>query len=218
MKCTYIPPANGRIWPNSPLYSAVYGRSHIVQFFYGAVFLDLSKAFDTVSHDRLIQKLGTIGFSQPTINWFSSYLSNRSQVTSIEQSSTQPVHVGVPQGSILGPLLFLIYVNEIPSTVNNCDISLYADDTVLFCSAKTIIELEQKLNSDLQNLSRWFGANRLTLNTSKCKFMVFGSNAKLAKLQNVNLLINNSPLNRVESFKYLGITLIKSDIIVVRSY
>ena len=122
----------------------------------GAVFLDISKAFDTVSHDRLIQKLGTIGFSQPTINWFSSYLSNRFQVTSIglEQSSTQPVHVGVPQGSILGPLLFLIYVNEIPSTVNSCDISLYADDTVLFCSAKTTIELEQKLNSDLQNLSR----------------------------------------------------------------
>ena len=69
-----------------------------------------------VSHDRLIQKLGTIGFSHPTINWFSSYLSNRFQVTSIglEQSSTRPVHVGVPQGSILGPLLFLIYVNEIP--------------------------------------------------------------------------------------------------------
>ncbi|CAB4008226.1 Hypothetical predicted protein, partial [Paramuricea clavata] len=147
---------------------------------------------------------------EPTINWFSSYRSllNRFQVTSIglEQSSTQPVHVGVHQGSILGPLLFLIYVNEIPSTVNSCDISLYADDTVLFCSAKTMIELEQKLNSDLQNLSRWFDANRLTVNTSKCKFMVSGSNAKLAKLQNINLL-NNSPLNRVESFKYLGITL-----------
>jgi hypothetical protein len=98
-------------------------------------------------------------------------------------------------------------VNEIPSTVNSCDISLYADDTVLFCSAKTTIELEQKLNSELQNLSRWFGANRLILNTSKCKFMVFGSNAKLAKLQNINLLINNRPLSRVESFKYLGITL-----------
>jgi hypothetical protein len=92
-------------------------------------------------------------------------------------------------------------VNEISSTVNNCDISLYADDTVLFCSAKTTTELEQKLNSDLQNLSRWFGANRFTLT-----LMVFGSNAKLAKLQNINL-INNSPLNRVESFKYLGITL-----------
>ncbi|CAB4023166.1 Hypothetical predicted protein [Paramuricea clavata] len=114
---------------------------------------------------------------EPTINWFSSYLSNRFQVTSIglEQSSTQPVHVGVPQRSILGPLLFLIYVNEIPATVNSCDISLYADDTVLFCSVKTTIELEQKLNSDLQNLSRWFGANCLVLNTFKCKFMVFGA-------------------------------------------
>ena len=68
------------------------------------------------------------------------------------------MQVGVPQGSILGPLLFLIYVNDLPSTVNSCDISLYADDTVLFCSAKSAIELEQKLNSDLLNLSHWFAA------------------------------------------------------------
>ena len=98
-------------------------------------------------------------------------------------------------------------MNDLPSTVNNCDISLYADDTVLFCSAKSATELEQKLNSDLLNLSNWFTANRLILNTSKCKFMVFASNAKLTKLNNVNLLINNCPLNRVESFKYLSITL-----------
>ncbi len=98
-------------------------------------------------------------------------------------------------------------MNEIPSTVNNCNISLYADDTVLFCSAKTAIELEQKLNSDLQNLSLWFAANRLTLNTSKCKLMVFRSNAKLAKLCDIHLLIDNCPLNRVKSFKYLGITI-----------
>ena len=175
----------------------------------GAVFLDLSKAFDTVSHDRLIKKLSTIGFSQETIHWFTCYLSNRTQVTSVglEKSTTKPVQVGVPQGSILGPLLFLIYVNDLPSTVNNCDITLYADDTVLFCSAKSAIELEQKLNSDLLNLSHWFAANRLTLNTSKCKFMVFTSNAKLTRLNSVSLLIDNCPLSRAESFKYLGITL-----------
>ena len=85
--------------------------------------------------------------------------------------------------------------------------TLYADDTVLFCSAKSAIELEPKLNSDLRNLSHWFAANRLTLNTSKCKFMVFASNAKLTRLNNVSLLIDNCPLSRTESFKYLGITL-----------
>ena len=79
--------------------------------------------------------------------------------------------------------------------------------TVLFCSAKSAIELEQKLNSELLNLSHWFAANRLSLNTSKDKFMVFANNAKLTRLNDVNLLINNCPLNRVESFKYLGITL-----------
>ena len=175
----------------------------------GAVFLDLSKAFDTVSHDRLIKKLSTIGFSQETIHWFTCYLSNRTQVTSVglEKSTTKPVQVGVPQGSILGPLLFLIYVNDLPSTVNNCDITLYAYDTVLFCSAKSAIELEQKLNSDLPNLSHWFAANRLTLNTSKCKFLVFASNAKLTRLNNISLLIDNCPLSRTESFRYLGITL-----------
>ena len=175
----------------------------------GAVFLDLSKAFDTVSHDRLIKKLSTIGFSQETIHWLTCYLSNRAQVTSVglEKSITKPVQVGVPQGSILGPLLFVIYVHDLPSTVNNCDITLFADDTVLFCSAKSAIELEQKLNSDLLNLSHWFAANRLTRNTSKCKFMVFASNTKLARLNNVSLLIDNSPLSRAESFKYLGITL-----------
>ena len=175
----------------------------------GAVFLGLSKAFasDTVSHDRLIKKLSTIGFSQETIHWFTCYLSNRTQVTfvGLEKSTTKPVQVGVPQGSILNPLLFLIYVNDLPSTVNICDITLYADDTVLFCSAKSAIELEQKLNSDLLNLSHWFAANRLTLNTSKCKFMVFASNAQLTRLNDVSLLIDNCPLSRAESFKYLGI-------------
>ena len=176
----------------------------------GAVFLDLSKALDTVSHDRLINELDCIGFSYATIDWVKSYLLNRFQVTTvgIEHSSTMLVEVRVAQGSILGPLFFLIYVNDMPSSIENFNISLYPNDTVLYCSAKTPQHLEEQLNSDHLNLSKWIVENRLTLNPSKCKFMIFGGNAKLKKLTYIHhLSINSCLLDRVESFKYLGVIL-----------
>ena len=97
----------------------------------GTVFLDLTKAFDTVDHQRLIHKLYSTGFSNHSVEWFKSYLANRCQVTAVENahSSTKLVPVGVPQGSILGPLLFLIYVNDLTSCLQQCDLTLYADDT-----------------------------------------------------------------------------------------
>ena len=147
----------------------------------GAVFLDLSKAFDTVDHALLYQKLVVAGLAEECVNWFKSYLSNRSQVTALANhiSSPKSVLVGVPQGSVLGPLLFLIYVNDLPLYVNNCDISLYADDTVIYCSLTCTQDLQDKLNSDLQSLCQWFNSNLLTLNVSKCKFEVYGSSRKL---------------------------------------
>ena len=120
--------------------------------------------------------------------------------------SIKPVPVGVPQGSILGPLLFLVYVNDLPSCLRECDLTLYADDTVIYVSAKDAATLESRLNIDLQSISKWFFDNLLTLNENKCKFVLFGSSQKLKSSQNFSLCINDYNLERTDSFKYLGVT------------
>ena len=173
----------------------------------GAVFLDLSKAFDTVDHTILFSKLCAIGLSDNVICWFNSYLSNRKQVTSVANSlsTTKPVAVGVPQGSVLGPLLFIIFVNDLPLFPRYCETALYADDKVLYCHAKDPKELASNLNHDLQCLFEWFNTNLLTLNTSKCKFIIFGSPRKLKNTE-ISIKINQSALEKVDSYKYLGVT------------
>ena len=132
----------------------------------GVAFLDLSKAFDTVNHSRLLLKLKSIDFSSHLCEWFKSYLTHRCQVTVVDnkQSSVMLVNMGVPQGSILGPLLFIIYVNELPNCIMSCDISMYADDTVIYFSSKSVKNIERKLNEDLANIQKWFTDNLLTLN------------------------------------------------------
>ena len=125
------------------------------QCYTGVVFVDLKKAFDTVDHQVLLEKLKIIGISDSSIVWFREYLQNRRIVTQVGNtlSREQCISYGVPQGSILGPLLFALYINDMVKTVENCKIHLYADDTVLYFSSKNPHTVQQKLQQELNTIS-----------------------------------------------------------------
>ena len=165
-----------------------------------SVFLDFSKAFDTVDHAILLCKLKSVGLDDNSLNWFESYLSSRQQVTSIDNtlSSSLPVSVGVPQGSILGPLLFIIYINDMPNIFKHSKILLYADDTLLYYSSKSACDIEKNVNEDLNLISQWLDQNLLTLNCKKSKFVLFGGNSRLKSFTNISIYMStniNLPVN-----------------------
>ena len=164
--------------------------------------MDLSEAFDTVDHNLLLQK--SVGLSDDTVNWFQSYNTNRKQRTSVRDtlSVAALITVGVQQGSILGPLLFLIYVNDLPSCQLASEIILYDDDTVIYYSSTDLFDLESKLNSDLATVSIWFSSNLLTPNISKCNFVTFDSSRKLKLVNDVSLGVNSTDIESSDSFKY----------------
>ena len=130
----------------------------------GMILIDLQKAFDIIDHDVLLQKLYGIGFSKRTVNWFKSYLSNRSFKANLGNNFSQPASVscGVPQGSILDPPLFLIYDNDMSQAVK-CDLFLYADDSCLVFQHKYINEIEKQLNVDFSSICDWFVDNKLSI-------------------------------------------------------
>ena len=173
----------------------------------GLVFLDLSKAFDTLDHNLLLDKLYAFGFNRSAVQWFKSYLSDRSQSVCINgiSSDHEPVSFGVPQGSVLGPLLFIMYVNDLPRAVNNCNIELYADDTLLYFASKSVSTIESNLNLDLLNVIHWLRANFLSLNIDKTKMMLIGTHQRLATVSNFTVQANGHNIERVNKFKYLGV-------------
>ena len=142
--------------------------------FVGAVFLDLKRAFDTVCHPILINKLHIFGVGGLELDWFTSYLSNRKQNTKVGTATSDlaSVNFGVPQGSILVPLLFTLYINSLHSIVSNCKVNLYADDTALVCAGKSVADIGEKLTADMGKVEVWMEESRLTLNASKTKAML----------------------------------------------
>lgn len=175
-----------------------------------AVFFDLSKAFDSIDHTLLKKKLFTAGIRGTCYNLLDSYLSDRIQYTKVNNcnSNLHPVQFGVPQGSTLSPLLFIIFINDLTTRISTPQISLYADDTAFYLSNKDPIKLSRDLTKASNNFQNWCMANKLTLNQSKCKAMLFCSRPMYPKISSqIKILIDNIPIQRVNEFNYLGITL-----------
>ena len=148
------------------------------------LFIDLKKAFDTIDHEILLSKLELYGFKAASLNLFRDYLSDRTQVTVINnvKSETSRIRCGVPQGSILGPLLFLLYINDLPNCNLLSDVRMYADDTNLTFASSDPEELFSSLTHDLNNLKQWLDSNRLSLNVRKTKCLFTGTSHKISLL------------------------------------
>ncbi|PFX13381.1 RNA-directed DNA polymerase from mobile element jockey [Stylophora pistillata] len=175
----------------------------------GAVFIDVKKAFDTLDQHILLNKLQSDGICNSTLIWFSRYLLGRSQCVEVDKALSSPLDraSSVPQGSILGPLLFIFYINETPSCICFSQVLLCADDTVLFFTAKTAIELEASLNNDINHISSWMKENKLFWNMSKTEYVIYGSHQQLKREDSISLSCNGFSLTKSESFKHLGVVI-----------
>ena len=171
----------------------------------GMVMIDLQKAFDTVNHGIMLEKLKAMGFNERSLAWVQSYLGNRSQVVEIKgtMSTYGEITCGVPQGSILGPLLFSLYVNDMKSAVK-CQLILYADDSALMVTGRKIEVIQQALTAELQAVGQWLADNKLSLHLGKTESILFGSRVTLARHKKLSIECNGVNLEAKSAVKYLG--------------
>ncbi len=174
----------------------------------GCVYLDLKKAFDTISHEILVNKLVKHGICGTEQEWFKHYLFERQQVVKLSEVLSDPmdIDVGVPQGSQLGPLLFSLYVNDLPERVKHCQINLFADDTSLYYSSDNLAVIQQKIQQDMDCIDEWLKENQLVLNVKKSKVMLIGTWQRL-KNHRIIVKVGDDELEQVTKYKYLGVTI-----------
>ena len=170
------------------------------------IFLDLSKAFDTINHTILIKKLEYYGIRGIALKWFQNYLTNRKQIVKYNDitSEAMTITTGVPQGSILGPLLFLLYINDMQNCSKLVSTILFADDTNIFHSHSCLKDLNLIMQDELNKIADWITSNKLSLNTAKTKFILFRSSNKKLK-HNITISINEQPIKQVKNTIFLGV-------------
>ena len=173
-----------------------------------ATYIDFKKAFDCVQHNLLIKKLTDMGITGAVSKWIGSYLDGRQQrvLANNTYSSYLRVTQGVPHGSVLGPLFYIVYANDLATVFKNCDAAYYADDTVLYTADTNFADSVQKLQQDISHLSDWCKENSIFVNASKTKAMVFGGTNRIKNLPDFEIQYDNEPLQIVTSYKYLGMT------------
>jgi len=191
------------------LYDKISAAVDMQEFSIG-VFIDLSKAFDTLDHNILLRKLEHYGIRGLALQWFQNYLYNRKQCVTLNgaTSSIQDIIYGVPQGSILGPVLFILYINDIVNCSDLLSFILFADDTTLLFSCKDFGQLNQIINVQLAKVSDWLKANKLSLNTKKTNFILFG-NKRTGSVAGTtfSIVIDGNAIEQVDHAKFLGVVL-----------
>ncbi len=171
-----------------------------------SLYVDLSKAFDTVNFEILFHKLEHYGIRGQELDWFKSYVSKRSQSVEINNSISEPLETicGVPQGSNLGPLLFLIYINDLPNASDILNFRLFADDTKIYFISDSLYEIQDKIDTEFPKVSDWFNSNKLSLNIKKTHYVLYKPLNKQEPLT-LTLILNNELILRKDHAKYLGL-------------